>query len=265
MNFKSIKEQSSSDFSAGIRLYKIAFYYAYTEIAAKYKRSILGPFWLVISTGIGVFGLGYMWCSILNLDKDTFIPTIAIGMIVWQLIAAALTEASTNFIKNSTTILNIQLPTLFFSLQITFKLFINLVHSFLILFFILFLFPENLNKYSWLSIIGFIFLFINTILYSQIIGYLGARYRDVEPLIIAVMPILFFMTPVVFRSKNFENIAYFMKLNPISYFIDSIREPLLGHSIGLEIYGPLICISIFGYLFAFLLTGICSKKIPFWL
>ena len=63
-----------------------AAYLAWADTKARYKRSVLGPFWIVLTNLIGVLGLSLVWAQLFNQQMREFVPTVCIGLIVWQLV-----------------------------------------------------------------------------------------------------------------------------------------------------------------------------------
>ncbi|WP_246149434.1 hypothetical protein [Skermanella pratensis] len=47
------------------------------DIRQRYRRSVLGAFWLTISMGIMVMALGTLYASLFRMDTSDFIPFIA--------------------------------------------------------------------------------------------------------------------------------------------------------------------------------------------
>ncbi len=66
-----------------------AIYLAWADTKARYKKSVIGPFWATLANVFGVLGLGLVWGHLLNQDMNTFIPQLTVGLIVWQLIDGA--------------------------------------------------------------------------------------------------------------------------------------------------------------------------------
>ena len=54
-------------------------YMAVQDIKLRYRRSMIGPWWVTISTGIMVLMLGFLWSHIFNQAIDTYLPFFAIG------------------------------------------------------------------------------------------------------------------------------------------------------------------------------------------
>ena len=58
------------------------------------------------------------------------------------------------------------------------------------------------------------------------------------------MPILFFMSPILFKMDQIADLQWVMWLNPITYFIILIRDPLLGQTPPLIAYQASIAIFV---------------------
>ncbi|XBS69869.1 hypothetical protein ABK905_00300 [Acerihabitans sp. KWT182] len=83
---------------------------AYSDTKARYKRSMLGPLWLTLGAAIGVVGLGLVWSQLLNQDRRQFIPSLTVGLLLWQFISGTVTESTGVFVRQSQIIRNLQLP-----------------------------------------------------------------------------------------------------------------------------------------------------------
>jgi nitrilase len=69
---------------------KLWIWMAKTDIAAKYRGSLLGPFWIVINLAILVSFLSYIYSQIFNLEIKIYVPYVALGFISWYLIAGTI-------------------------------------------------------------------------------------------------------------------------------------------------------------------------------
>src|SRR5690348_4098646 len=134
-----------ADLSAALNRRQLALYFAWTETLARYRRSLLGPLWLVLSTIIGVLGLGFVWSALLKVDQRDFIPSLTVGLVTWQLISGAIVEAAGVFPRNAGSILNIKLPTFLLSLQLLFRHLTNYAHNFVVVVAVLAIYPEHLS------------------------------------------------------------------------------------------------------------------------
>ena len=91
-------------------LFLNAIYLAWSDTRARYSKSVLGPFWITLMNLIGVLGLSVVWSRLLHEDPKSFIPSVAIGLLVWQLISGVLVEAPPSFVRYAHIIRNVRVP-----------------------------------------------------------------------------------------------------------------------------------------------------------
>ena len=76
---------------------------AWMDVRQRYRRSILGPFWITLSLGIMVLGLGIVYGALLHQELHDYMPYLATGLIVWGLISTMLTESFLRLHRGPTT------------------------------------------------------------------------------------------------------------------------------------------------------------------
>jgi len=57
------------------------------DIRKRYRRSVLGPFWITISLGAFILGLGFIYSPLVGGGTASFLPFVAFGFIAWQFIS----------------------------------------------------------------------------------------------------------------------------------------------------------------------------------
>jgi ABC-type polysaccharide/polyol phosphate export permease len=98
-----------------------------------------------------------------------------------------------------------------------------------------------------------------------LVGFISTRFRDIEYAINSILPILFFVSPVIFRPDRLpEGMEKYLWLNPLSYFIEVMRAPLLGHIADPFIYVILLTMLAVGSFFTYLFYQKYSKRMAFW-
>ena len=63
-----------------------------SEMRRRYARSRLGQIWIMLTSAIAVSTIGFVWSYLWALPVGEVLPYIAVGLVVWQLIAAILIE-----------------------------------------------------------------------------------------------------------------------------------------------------------------------------
>jgi lipopolysaccharide transport system permease protein len=92
-----------TDMVEGLALWRLWFRLGWNDILQKYRRSVLGPFWVTASTAAMVVALGVLYAKLFNERIDDFIPFFCAGLLVWNLIASYLTEGGTLLLHQNLT------------------------------------------------------------------------------------------------------------------------------------------------------------------
>ena len=73
------------DLKESLCLWRLWTLLGWLEIRQRYARSKLGPFWLTVSMGILVGTMSVVYGALLGQDLSTYLPMLAIGIVVWTL------------------------------------------------------------------------------------------------------------------------------------------------------------------------------------
>lgn len=245
-------------------IFKNALYLAWSDTTVRYKKSVLGPLWLTVGNLIGVLGLSVVWANLLKEDMRTFVPSLTIGMIVWQLVAGSIGEGATTFIRHASIIRNVSIPSWFFVVRALSRQIINLLHNLIIVVGVVWYFDFPLQAETWLALPGIILVFLNLFWMIYLLGMLGARFRDVEYLVNALLPLLFFISPVIFRPDSLPVDMQIIWLNPLSYFIEVVRAPFLGNLLDASYYLVMLGIVLVGTVLTATVVRLKGRQLAFW-
>ena len=109
------------DFKDGVVGVHIWSTLGWQEIRLRYRRSLLGPFWLTLSTGALIAGMGPLYGKLFGQSLATYFPYLAISFITWTLIASLINECSNAFIAAEGYIKQIKLPLTLHILRVVWK------------------------------------------------------------------------------------------------------------------------------------------------
>ena len=219
----------------------------------------------MLGTAVGVVGMGFIWSILLNQDMQSFIPSITVGLVTWQFISGVVTESPGMFVKNATMLVNIRMPVYLITFQSFGRHFINLLHNFVVVLAVFIIFPHYNSWTSLLALPGLLIVSINLLAIMQLVGIIGARFRDLEPLILAFFPILFFLSPVIYRPGQLGGAEAVMAFNPITHYIRVIRDPLLGAIPTVESYLIVLAMTAATVLLSLWMTGSRAYRLPYWM
>jgi lipopolysaccharide transport system permease protein len=201
----------------------------WADIKFRYRRTVLGPFWLTISTGMMVFAIGLLYAVLLNKDMSTYIPSLAIGMIIWMFFSTSLTEGCSVFIVASGIIkaYTISLSTHVF--RLLWRNIIIFLHNVLIIVVVWIIFRWSLSPLALLSVLGFAMLLAFIFGLVMLFGVLCTRFRDIPLIITAMLQLFFFLTPIMWSPDDLGPYRWVVELNPLFSLIEIVRAPLMNH------------------------------------
>lgn len=211
-----------------VRLLHVAVHFAWTDLLSRYRRTILGPLWMSITLGFGSTGLGILWSQIWNMPPHEIIPTTTFGFLIWMFISGCINESTNVFTDSGDIIKSLKVPIIFFPMVALFRQFFNFVHAWPIIIIVMMIYPPETIKNLWLFFPSLMLCLVNIFLVMIVIGVICVRYRDVPPLINAIMPMLFFLSPVLFKASQIEGISWIILINPLTHYIFLLRTPLEG-------------------------------------
>jgi ABC-type polysaccharide/polyol phosphate export permease len=253
-----------SDIIRTFKMPGLILYMAWSDIRARYKRSILGPLWITLSTAIGVVGLGFIWSELFHMDRATFIPMLTIGLILWQFMSACIVESTSVFSKQGNIIRNLNLPIALHPAQLVLRHIINLGHNIPLFIIVALIMGRTFNAYTFMIVPALVLVIANLYWISMMLGTLGARFRDLEYLVSMIMPLLMFLSPVMYRANALPKLGKYMWMNPLADMIEIVRYPLLGEATPALTYAINIGMLIVGGSLTYLLFNAKRNRIAFW-
>lgn len=220
-----------------------------SDLIYKYQNTYLGPFWQSIFLSSSSFGIGYVWSNLFMDGSIEIIFSIAIGFMLWQYISSVVSEATSLYTQSRGYLLNYKIPPIFFNLINVLKNIINLLHNIILLLLIALIFDYRISFINLLWLPIYIILIIGAGLFlSTVISSLCVFFDDLENLIKMILPFIFFISPILFKSEVILDSMPILRYNPITNFIDFFRDIFSTNPLILKSIVPLIfslCILIF--------------------
>jgi lipopolysaccharide transport system permease protein len=216
------------EFYAALKRHEAWLYMGLQDIKLRYRRSILGPWWVTISTAIMIGALGYLWSNIFIVDLNEYMPFFAIGYVVWIWISSQISDAINGFIQFESLIKQTDLPLPIYILRLTVRNFIVLIHNLIIIVIIIFWYDININFNIIFLLPSIILIQLILIMLSILIAIFCTRYRDMNQVITVCISIIFFFTPIIWMPSSLKTHLILIEYNPVNHWIEVIRQPLLG-------------------------------------
>jgi len=234
------------------------------EVRQRYRRSTLGPFWLTLSTGALILGMGPLYGRLFNQPLAGYFPYLAVGIVVWQLISSILTDSTQVFIGAEQYVKQIKLPLTTYVLRMVWRNAIIFAHNFLIVLLVLLFFIPSWNWWSPIAIAGVAAILVNGVWVGLILGMVCARFRDITQIVASVIQIAFFLTPVMWRVETLGKHRWIAELNPLYHMLEVIRGPLLGNVPTLRSWMAVLVVTLIGFSLTLLMFSRYRARVAYW-
>lgn len=238
---------------------------SFNDIKSKYKRTYLGAIWNVIATLITLSIMAFVWSYVFKLDLNIYFPYIFNGFIVFFLFNNTIASACqilTGQYKDI--LLNIPISPLSLILRNFTTNLILYLHFFLIIITMYIYFYDFKIIHILWYFFGLIIFSANVILFSYICSIITTRFRDLVPLIQSILSALTLLTPIMWNKDMLGEKMNYVYLNPLSFMIEIVRDPIIGVLPNLEVYLYNIFLLAILYLIIFFILKFKGNRIIFW-
>jgi ABC-type polysaccharide/polyol phosphate export permease len=238
---------------------------ALQDIKLRYRGSVLGPFWLTISTVVMVAAMGGIYSSLFHMEVATYLPYLTIGLVIWQFISTVITEGCETFLRAESVIQQIPIPFSIHAYRGVCRNLLVLAHSCVIIPIVLAIVGQPISWRVVEAVAGLALLAINAFWVSVLLGMVSARFRDVPPIVGNFLQVTFFLTPVFWPLDAVGSWKPILALNPLFAAIDVIRAPLLGTSTVASSWLIVVASTVIGCAVSFALFARFRTRIAYWI
>jgi ABC-type polysaccharide/polyol phosphate export permease len=243
----------------------LAWALARHDLVSRYRGSILGPFWITLSMGLMVAGIGLLYARLFEMSLDAFIPHVALGIVFFGLISGLVTEGCSTFVQASGILSQTSLPIFTFLWRTVLRNLLNLAHHLVIVLAVLILYGLWRTANVPLATVGLLLVILNGAWASMLVGIASARFRDVPQLVISIMQFAMFMTPVFWTTERFPDRHAVLMLNPFHHMLSAVRGPLMGEHVDPHSWLILTAMAVGGWGFTFALFTLTRRRIVHYL
>jgi ABC-type polysaccharide/polyol phosphate export permease len=115
-----------------------------------------------------------------------------------------------------------------------------------------------------LSLVGLVLLYLFLVGMSGVIAIICVRYRDIPPLIQVLIQFLFFLTPIIWYPEQIHSYKGILKLNPMSYMMMIVRDPVLGRPVEFQTWIIAIALTAASLMMGSLMYLRFRRRIAYW-
>ncbi len=252
------------DMVQGLRQWRLAMTLGWLDIKLRYRGSVLGPFWLTLSTAVMVIAMGVLYAELFKMVLQDYMPFLALSLVLWGTLSAMVSDACVCFTSAEGTIRAVRMPFLIYAIRTVVRNALVLGHNVIVIVGVFAFFDVWPGGIAAQSLLGLCFWIVDSIAFCLLLGTFCARFRDIGPIVASIMQIAFFLTPIIWQKDLIGANAVWLLLNPFYCLIAVVREPLLNQHPGIFTWVALCFWSAALCIAAWMLFARTRSRLAFW-
>jgi lipopolysaccharide transport system permease protein len=218
------------DVRDGLRLWRLALTLGWLDVKLRYRGSILGPFWLTLSTAVMVGALGVVWGTLFHMSVRQYLPFLGLSLVLWSAgISQLASDACITFTQADGTIRSVRMPFTVHVLRTLARNVIGMAHNVVVPIGVFAIYDTWPGLAAAWCLPGLALWLLDGAATCALLGAFSARFRDIPPIVGSIMQIAFYVTPIVWKPSQLgDRHHWWVTLNPFDAMLEVVRQPLLG-------------------------------------
>ncbi|MFT8717365.1 ABC transporter permease [Gluconobacter potus] len=255
-----------ADWKETRRLWRLGVRLGWLDIRLRYRGSALGPFWLTITSALMVASMGVLYSKLFHMQLASYLPFLSLSLTLWSVgFSSLIQESCTCFLDAEDMVRSVRLPFLLYAVRVVVRNAIVFAHNIVVPLGVFALYHLWPGMDALLAIPALVLWGLDGFAACMLFGSLCARFRDVAPIIGALLQIVFYVTPVIWMPQQLGPRAAYLLYNPFYPLLEIVREPLLGHVPSLQIWGIALATSVVFWLIAVRSFIRVRSRLVFWI
>ncbi len=253
------------DLREALSLWHLGWTLAWLDIVLRYRGSMLGPFWLTLSTGVMVGAMGVIYATLFKLNLHDYLPFLAASQVLWAFLATLVSDACGTFTMAEGMIRSVRMPFSLYAARIVLRNIVILGHNLVVIVVVDAVLSAWPGPVAAMALPGLVLWLVDGLAITIALGAMCARFRDIPPIIGSVMQMAFFVTPVIWKPELIGAHEWMLPFNPFFTLLEVVRGPLLGGLPGVAVYFSAVLYSIAICAAAWALFTRARSRIAFWI
>jgi lipopolysaccharide transport system permease protein len=247
-----------------VRLRRVWVLMGNQDIRLRYKRSVIGPFWITLTLAAWVAGISILYSQILNAPFREYLVYLTCGLLAWNFISAIINEGNGSLVDNAAHIQSARIPLSVFPARVVYRNYIVVLHNAVVVALVLLYSRAEIGLTALLAMPGLLMVGLCLFFAISITGVLCARYPDLKQVISSLMQMGFFLTPILWQPGMAGRSSFALNANPLYHLIELIRAPLLGTTPSTYSFVFVFCMLIALGLGALFAWSVARRRVFYW-
>lgn len=224
------RERAVEDLVGGLARWRLAWALARSDIMHRYRGSVLGPFWLTLSTGVMLAALGILYAKLFGVPVADYLPYLAVSLILWNLVSTLFDDAGKCLTSQEGVIRQMPLPYTVHALRSVLRNAVIAAHNLPLIGIVFWVFGIGVEWTLLLAIPGLLLVLAAGFAASILLGMVCARFRDIPPIIGSVVQIAFFLSAIMWKPEMLGQWEPLLPINPFFAVTEVVRAPIMGRT-----------------------------------
>ena len=252
------------DLVDGTRLWRLGVTLGWLDIKLRYRGSVIGPFWLTLSTAVMIGALGAVYGTLFHMNLHAYLPFLALSLVLWNAASAVIGEACTVFMQAEGTIRSVRMPFFLHAVRLVVRNVLTMGHNVVVIVLVFAVFDTWPGPGAVMTVPALALWLVDAFACCLLLGAFCARFRDIPPIVGSIVQIAFFITPIVWKPEQLGGKGWWLPLNPFYALLEIARAPLLGQSPGLLSWASALGYSLLLVIAGWLVFARVRARLAFW-
>jgi lipopolysaccharide transport system permease protein len=235
-SFADRQKMAVRDLKEAWVLARLCWTLSWLDIKLRYRGSLLGPFWLTLSTAVMVGALGVVNSALFKTPMASYLPFLALSLVLWSFLSTLVSEGCTCFTSSEGMIRSIRMPFAIYGARVVVRNLLVLAHNVAVIVVVDVALGAWPDRTAFLAIPAFAVWCVDGLAISLLFGAFCARFRDIPPIVASIMQMAFFVSAIIFKPEQLGAKEWLLPLNPFFSLLEIVRAPLLSEVPSLATY-----------------------------
>lgn len=252
------------DFATALRLWRLCLTLAWLDIRLRYRGSVLGPFWLTLSTGAMIGSMGVIYATLFHMDVTEYMSFLALSLVLWGFMNTLVTEGCTTYTLVENNIRSIRVPYSLYAAVNVIRNLLVLAHNLVVVVVVYLVLATWPGWTALLAVPGVVIWLVDGIAISLLLGAICARFRDIPPIVSSLMQMAFFISAIIWKPSQLRSHEWLLAFDPFYTVLEIVRGPLLGLVPSTAVYASALLTSVVMCVAAWVVFVRVRNRIAFW-
>jgi ABC-2 type transport system permease protein len=205
------------------------------ELRIRYKRSLLGVWWTLLSPLLEMAALAVVFSQVFRFSSTDvpYVVYLLSGIVVAALMRNAILRTASSLAENAQTLTRMRVPAEIFSLAAALEVAVNFIVSLLPLIAIMLISGASVSPTAPLIVMPTVLVIAFAFGVGMALAPAVARFVDTLALVGILLGLAIYLAPVFYPFSIVpERFRFVVELNPLYHYLNIFRDMLYGNGVG---------------------------------